>query len=111
MKIYQLHKYGGEWEDYRNYIIGSYLHKERADEEMAKAQDEELQKQRLAQQCANCPYHTDDMGDNQILANLMREHCDHSDIYCDEDGDVFCKNFYLHWIDHEFNIEEVEVIE
>ena len=33
MKIYQLHKYGGELEDYRNYIIGSYLHKERAEEE------------------------------------------------------------------------------
>lgn len=111
MKIYQLHQYGGEWEDYRDYIIGSYLHKERAEEEMIKAQDEEFQKQRLSKQCANCPYYTDDIEDNQTLADLMRQHCDHSDIRCDDDGELFCKNFYTHWIYNDFRIKEVEVIE
>ena len=33
MTIYQLHEYSGEWEDYRDRIIGSYLRKERAEEE------------------------------------------------------------------------------
>ncbi len=110
MKIYQLHKYGGHWEDYRNYIIGSYLRKERAEEEMAKAQDEELQKQLLEKQCSNCPYH-ENIEDNKTLANLMRKYCDHSDIHCDDDGELFCNNLYYHWIDNNFNIEEVEVIE
>ena len=41
MKIYQLHKHGGEWEDYRDVIIGSYLRKERAEEEKLKAEKEE----------------------------------------------------------------------
>ena len=36
MKIYQLHKFGGEWEDSYDYIIGSYLRKERAEEETMK---------------------------------------------------------------------------
>lgn len=110
MKIYQLHKYGGEWEDYRNYIIGSYLHKERAEEEKTQAQDEEFQKQRLAKQCQCCPYN-DDIEDNKTLAELMRKYCDHSDIHCDDEGELFCNNFYCHWIDNNFNIEEVEVIE
>lgn len=110
MKIYQLHKYGGEWEDYRDYIIGSYLRKERAEEEMAKAQNEETQKQLLAKQCSNCPYH-ENLEDNQVLSDLMRKYCNHSDIHCDDEGELFCKNFYNHWIDSRFNIEEVEVIE
>ncbi len=110
MKIYQLHKYGGKWEDYRDYIIGSYLRKERAEEEMAKAQDEELQKQLLAKQCAECPYH-EDAEDNKTLADLMRKYCDHNDIYCDDEGELFCNNLYYHWRDENFKIEEVEVIE
>ena len=30
MKIYQVHKSGGEWEDYYHYIVASYLHEENA---------------------------------------------------------------------------------
>jgi hypothetical protein len=110
MKIYQLHQYGGEWEDCRDYIIGSYLHKERAAEEMSKAQNEETIKRLNAKQCANCPYHAN-LEDYALMADLMRKHCDHSDIHCDEDGELFCKNFYIHWIDNDFRIKEVEVIE
>ena len=36
MKIYQLHEYSGEYEDFSDRIIGSYLRKERAEEEKAK---------------------------------------------------------------------------
>lgn len=110
MKIYQLHQYGGAWSDYRDYIIGSYLHKARAEEEMSKAQNEELQNQLLAKQCNKCPYH-ENIEDNKTLAELMRKHCDHSDIHCNDEGELFCNNFYFHWIDESFRIEEVEVIE
>lgn len=41
MKIYQLHEYKGEWEDFRDIIIGSYLRKQRAEEELAKDEAEE----------------------------------------------------------------------
>lgn len=41
MIVYQLHKCGGEWEDSFDYIIGSYLRKERAEEEKIKAETEE----------------------------------------------------------------------
>ena len=43
MKIYQIHDYGGEWEDRFDYIVGSYLSKEKADAEMEQLKsDEEL---------------------------------------------------------------------
>lgn len=110
MKIYQLHEYSGEYEDYRDRIIGSYVIKERAEEEKTKDEQEELKKQLLEQQCRNCPYH-DNIDDCGTMANLMRKYCDHSDIHCDSDGELFCKNFYLHWRDSNFDITEVEVEE
>ena len=41
MKIYQLHEYSGVWEDFHDYIRGSYLRKERAEKEKVKAEAEE----------------------------------------------------------------------
>lgn len=110
MKIYQLHKYGGDGEDYRDCIIGSYLHKEKAEQEMAKAEQEEKLKRLQAEKCSECPCCAN-IEDNALMADLMRKHCNHSDIYCDDEGELFCKNYYYHWIDSNFNIEEVGVIE
>lgn len=110
MKIYQLHKYGGEYEDYRNIIIGSYLKKERAYEEKLKAEKEEEINRMHEKQCRECPY----MGyieDNALLANLMKQHCDHSDIHCDSDGELFCNAVYYRLIDCDFYVEEVDVEE
>ncbi len=33
MVIYQIHKYSGQYEDFTDVIVGSYLKKERAEEE------------------------------------------------------------------------------
>lgn len=109
MKIYQLHKHGGEWEDYRNIVIGSYLKKERAEEEKLKAEKEEKIKRQQAEKCAECPYNSD-IADESLMADLMRQYCNHSDISFD-DGTIFCKAHRYHWYDAEFYIEEVEVIE
>ncbi len=35
-KIYQIHKMSGEYEDYCDVIVGSYLHKEKAERELEK---------------------------------------------------------------------------
>ena len=110
MKIYQLHQHGGEWEDYRDRIIGSYLKKERAEEEKLKAEKEEETNRARDAQCCRCLYMSD-IKDNALLADLMRQHCDHSDIHCDSDGELFCKAYYYHWRDYNFYVEEVEVEE
>ena len=109
MKIYQLHKHGGLWEDYRDNIIGSYVRKERAEEEKLKAEKEEKIKRQQAEKCAECPYNCN-ITDNAVIADLMRKHCDHSDIIF-EDDEIYCKAHYYHWRDYEFYVEEVEVDE
>jgi hypothetical protein len=110
MKIYQLHKYGGEWEEAYDYIIGSYLRKERAEEEMknAKLQDEEdIQ---LARHCSNCPL-ADGWDLNNEVAKKCEKYCDKFK-YVDLGDDGFdCDNYTTHWTDVHFRIEEVEVKE
>ena len=48
MKIYQLHKYGGEFEEAYDYIIGSYFRKERAEEEKMKVELQDAADRQLA---------------------------------------------------------------
>lgn len=40
MKIYQIHEYGGEWEDKYDWIVGSYLSEERAMKEHMRLEKE-----------------------------------------------------------------------
>ena len=55
--IYQIHEYSGEWEDYRDTIVGSYFKKSDAKENMEimeqEAKDEDIQ----SKKCVNCPSH------------------------------------------------------
>ena len=111
MKIYQLHEYRGEYEDFRDYIIGSYLRKERAEEEKAKAEAKEKELMEHSEKCNSCPVL--DADPSSSLDSLL---CKYSD-YCSEmaleesDYGIDCKNYYLKWDDSTFKIEEVEVEE
>lgn len=49
MKIYQIIKCVGCYEDYHEYVVGTYLHKEKAESELAKL------KARVPD-CDDCPY-------------------------------------------------------
>lgn len=110
MKIYQLHTYGGEWEDSFDYIIGSYLRKERAEEEMEKAKLENDENRKLARHCSNCPIVDGWDLDNEV-ANKCAAYCDKFK-YVDLGDDGFnCGNYTTHWYDNHFRIEEVEVEE
>lgn len=40
-KIYQIHEMGGEYEDRFDNVVGSYLHKERAERELERLVDKE----------------------------------------------------------------------
>ena len=110
MKIYQIHKYGGEWEDAYDYLVGSYLRKERAEEVMAEKQEENQRREEYVRHCNHCPYcDYFDQNDNKALADKMREYCDHSDIKCDSDGELFCDAGDFYSEEGYFRIEEVEV--
>ncbi|MBO5828840.1 MAG: hypothetical protein J6R59_10385 [Paludibacteraceae bacterium] len=118
MVIYQLHEYGGEYEDTYDHIIGSYLRKERAEEEKAKAEAEEKKRREKSERCQNCLFLKDIAKDNfASLENLFNTVVDEFSDYCDEveliedDYGIDCENWEVSWDEPTFEIEEVEVEE
>lgn len=110
MKIYQLHKYSGEWEDFHDYIIGSYLKKERAEEEKKKAEAEEKELIERSHRCANCPFLEEDFKNLNDLLSEYPDYCTEAKLE-DEDYGIDCENYYTHWDESTFEILEVEVEE
>ena len=111
MKIYQLHKYGGLCEDSYDYIIGSYLRKERAEEEKNKAETKEKESVEQGIKCFSCPFIEQD---NEDLDSLLSEHpsyCTKLKLSKTEYGIINCDNYSGHWNYATFSIKEVEVEE
>lgn len=121
MKIYQIHEYGGEWEDRFDYIVKSYLSKEKADAEMEQLKSDE----ELARKCNSCPLHfcptecdgkCDQCSERSI--ERAKQYCDRYEPFDEDkynpeeyDRDDKCINYDYHMDDHFFRIEEVDVIE
>lgn len=110
MKIYQLHKYGGEWEDSFDIIIGSYLRKERAEEEKTKAEAEEDRLIERSKKCNHCPFIEYPCGNLNNLLLKYPDYCSEAKLEGDEMG-IYCENYYSHWDEATFEIEEIEVEE
>ena len=110
MIIYQLHETSGEYEDYIDRIVGSYIRLERAEEEKTRYEKNLLKKILNSRHCTGCPYAIMNL-ENEEMAKRMDAYCDHSKIYYDEDGELLCTNF-IGWLDEcNYYIEIVEVEE
>lgn len=104
MKIYQVHRSGGEWEDYYNYIVASYLHEENA---MRKKEELEEAQNKLIEQfkkCDECYSYYEDIG---------FEHCD-KDCFIeglDYEGETVCKSdyVYMHFEMESYSVQTVEI--
>ena len=108
MKIYQLHKYGGQWEDAYDHIIGSYLHKERAEEARAMEEAKEHELKEQSNKCYDCPY----LYDSYLTNDELLSYCSMAELVKNEDDDdIDCQNYMTHFGDNYFRIEEVEVVE
>lgn len=81
MKIYQIHEYGGQWEDRYDYIVASYLSEEKAikEKERLEIEEEGLMK------CSSCPLYfcEDDCDNNCLECNKHRV----------EKAKSYCKNY------------------
>lgn len=111
MKIYQLHEYSGEWDDYRDRIIGSYLRKERAEEEKIKAEIKEKELQERADKCYYCPFlKAYPFASIDDLSSRNSDYCSERDLE-ETDYGLNCKNDFVYWDDCTFDIKEVEVEE
>lgn len=118
MKIYQIHEYGGEWEDYYDRIVTSYLLKEKAivEKERLEKREAELMK------CSSCPLYycpqdckLDCLKEKECreqAVRLTKKYCDDFKPYNDDDDKrIQCENRYFKYDESSFRIEEVEVIE
>jgi len=121
MKIYQIHEYSGEYEDFSDYVRFTYL-----DPEKAKVKKEELEAQELIDRmCSSCPldYCPDDCDMNckdcseTVRITRAKKYCNRCDIEkleCEEHECGYyyrCKNESSHFDDRSFEIKDVEVIE
>lgn len=114
MKIYQIHEYGGEWEDKYDYIVGSYL-----SEKKAIIKKEQLEKEeKIRQKCNSCPlYYCQEECDNNCDGCLDRSiqkiktYCNKYEPFNKKEGSMKCINFTHNYEESYFRIEEVEVIE
>ena len=109
MTIYQLHKYSDNIDRFRDYIIGSYLRKERAEEEKAKAEAKEKDLREHGKRCINCPFIEFEPSGLQELLAEYPDYCSEAKLEETEYG-IKCDNYYIHW-KNAFKIEELEVEE
>lgn len=111
--IYQIHEMSGSYEDYRDYIIGSYLREERAEEVLKNLRDEEDKRRARAQKCRECPIHDAECN----LRSIIGEYCEDFDEWYElDEGEerMFCKNEYYSYSAYDdvyYEIQKVEVEE
>ncbi len=112
-KIYQIHEMSGEYEDYQDIIVGSYLYKERAEEVINTLRDEEDRRRARAIKCRECPI----QGNNYDFYSIINEYCED---FKEERGTafgeerLFCKNRYDSYFAYDniyYEIQEAEVEE
>ena len=110
-KIYQIHEKGGAYEDFFDHIVGSYLHKEKAERELEKFNDALNERHARYQKCSNC---SAQFGCSASEIDRIREGCDHFSAEDEDDESFigFCKNAVCSYDrDTRYGIEEVGVDE
>lgn len=105
MIIYQIHRYGGAYEDFYDYIEESYVSQEKAQLRLKQLVEEESKLKKQRDLCNECQVYFG----NSDKAN---EKCKCADVYYDKEYNEYdCYNRVCFGEDNNFTIEEVEVIE
>lgn len=101
MKVYQIFRASGEYEDYHRYAIKTYLHKSKAEAELERLKSE-------VPNCDECPY-------MDWIAEQVQVDCPHFELetaeYDDEDLTYTCKNSVDSYDAPSYSIEEFDVDE
>lgn len=114
MTVYQLHEYGGMWEDRYDFLIGTYASLDRAlmEKEQLEKEKEETEK------CNFCPlYMCEDDCDYDCDKCMntdtekIKEYCDDYVPYIHGNGMVGCSNRRYTYDSALFRIDEIDVIE
>lgn len=115
MKIYQIHRYGGEWDDRFDDVVGTYLDKGRAMEKMAALEKEDECKVEHSHMCMDCPLWDEWSRYDDVVVQKAKEYC--ADFTKQGGSDSEYKDGFgcINYVGYEENafyrIEEVEVNE
>lgn len=106
--IYQIHEISGEYEDYRDTIVGSYLHKERAERELKKFKNALNERRIYYHKCSDCPAQFGCLSDE---IDKIRENYDCFAAEFDDESLIeFCKNAVYSCDENaSYDIEEADV--
>ena len=105
MKIYQVHKSGGKWEDYYNYIVASYLHEENAIKKKEELEEKQNKKIEQSKKCDECCSYYEDIGFEHCNEDCFIKGLDH-------EGEIFCKNEdlgYMYFDTENYFVETTEI--
>ena len=107
-KVYQIHEYSGEYEDYKDNIVGSYFNKSDAE---AKMKELELQSNSNTAnfiKCRDCPSNYVYFDDNNV--KKIKQYCTQFELSVDdENDDNYCINKTFNNDNPTYEIVEVEV--
>lgn len=119
MKIYQIHEYGGSWEDAYDYIVGSYLSKDKAIAEKDRLEEEEEKRRKCGLcplfNCSGCEYDCEECNNSERVERT-KAYCSRYEPFDNDKHDPEeydfkkCVNYY-YGDNSYFRINEVEVIE
>lgn len=107
-KIYQIHRLSGQDEDFSDYIVCSYLHKEKAEIELQKLNEALKEYYALCKRCEGCPAR---FGCSVEDTDSVKDICPEFSYNEDEDSlIVFCRNSMFMYEDNiSYKIEEIDV--
>lgn len=111
MTVYQIHEYTGEYEDFVDRIVATYLDPNKAQADMDRRRAEVAKLEESANKCSCCPTRTicfDDVTENII--NSIKRYCDQFD-KVEIDEEIDCKNFFELWDVPSYRIRAEEVID
>ena len=108
--IYQIHEYSGEYEDYRDIIMGSYFKKSDAEAQMEILEQQEKDNEIQDEKCRNCPCYKLNFDKEGI--KKIRQYCNNFKMSNEKElKDRYCVNKFCMWVfgTPTYEIVEVEV--
>lgn len=111
MKVYQVVSIGGIYEDYCEYVIGTYLRIDKANEVLNTLIDNRNKAKEQYDKCDTCKYSLSNADNITAIEDDMN--CNDF-LLCVDNGLCYCnspKQEYMIEFDEEYEVREVEVIE
>ena len=101
MKIYQVVKYGGEWEDSYEIVVGTYIVKKNADLKLLELESKKIEGLKRGRRCESCENHWEESQDKKHLQEMgleLRKKCRFAKISIEKYKVPVISHYWLYWV-------------